>query len=350
MPNRVWSWHGESRWTLDDAPTPEPGSGQVLVKINSVGFCGSEKAIEKEPVEHLTPAQLSSLPLAGGRGHEVAGVVEEVGAGVTTCKPGDRVAVLHIMGCKKCRFCTSGFENNCPYPREHVSLRGYADYMVVPPALAYPIPDDMPMDEAAMVEPAAIGVHVVEKMTRVRPGETVVIFGVGQIGTFCAQAAKVCGARVIAVDSRELARRSAQDLGIDVVVDPARENVNEVVMEETGGIGADAILEAAGDADNYSLFVDMLAPCGRIVKVGTLHDRGVVPLDLSKMFSKEASLITSKACVGMDYDRTLNLVRWGKIKLNWLGGQAIKSYPTEDFLKAREEWMDLQNMLYVIMP
>jgi len=109
-------------------------------------------------VEDLTPDQLSELPMAGGRGHEVAGVVDELGPGVTNCKPGDRVAILHNMGCPRCRFCTSGFENNCPTPRERVHIRGYTDYIAVPSSLAYIIPEDMTMEQAAMVEPCAIGV------------------------------------------------------------------------------------------------------------------------------------------------------------------------------------------------
>ena len=236
MTNRIWTWHGASQWTIEENPTPVPEHGQVLLKVGAVGFCGSEKHLEREPVEDLTPTQLSSLPWEGGRGHEVAGVIEDVGAGVSTCKPGDRIAPLHIMGCRKCRFCTSGFENACPYPGEHTSLGGYADYIVIPSALAYGIPDDMPMHEAAMVEPAAIGVHVIEKMAKVRPGEKVLLFGVGQIGSFCAQVAKISGARVLAVDNRELALKSASDLGFDVVIDSSRQNVAEIVMEETDGI------------------------------------------------------------------------------------------------------------------
>ena len=74
-------------------------------------------------MEDLTPQQLADLPMIGGRGHDVAGVVEELGAGVTNCEPGDRVAILHNMGCKRCKYCTSGLENNCPTPRERVRLR-----------------------------------------------------------------------------------------------------------------------------------------------------------------------------------------------------------------------------------
>ena len=334
---------------MEEVPIPEPERGEVLVKIGAVAFCGSEKALEREPVEHLTPAQLGSLPWIGGRGHEVAGVIEEVGTGVSSCETGDQVALLHIRGCKKCRFCTSGFENICPSPTEHVTLQGYADYIVIPSDLAINVPDEMSMEEASMVEPAAIGVHVIEKRAKVRAGETVVVFGVGQIGSFCAQVAKVSGARVIAVDDRELARRSAEDLGVDVVVDPSRHDVAEIVKKETLGTGADAVLECAGVPDNYGHLIDLLAPGGRIVMVGNWHS-GAVALDLTRLQSKEASLITSRACVGTDYFRTLDLVRWGRLRLNWLGGEAITRYRMEEFPKAREEWMDLRNTLYVITP
>ena len=95
MISRAWAWRGGSQWTLEEVTTAEPGHGEVLLKIGAVGFCGSEKELEAEPVEDLTPDQLKSLPLIGGRGHEVAGVIEEVGAGVSACKPGDRVVLLH---------------------------------------------------------------------------------------------------------------------------------------------------------------------------------------------------------------------------------------------------------------
>ena len=349
MINRAWAWRGGSEWTLEEVPVPDPKHGEVLIKIGGVGFCGSEKEHEWASVEDLTPDQLSSLPWIGGHGHEVAGVIEEVGEGVSTCKPGDRVTLLHLMGCRKCLYCTSGRENNCPYVTERVTLRGYADYISVPSALAYHVPDEMPMEEAAMVEPAAIGVHVIEGIARVRPGETVLVFGVGQIGSFCAQAAKVSGARVIAVDDRELARRSALDLGFDVVIDPSRQDMTEIVKSETGGTGPDAIVEVAGRPEYYSQFVDMLGRSGRIVMVGNTFTEQVT-LDLRKLQSKEASLVTSKACVGADYVRALDLVRWGKLRLNWMDGTAIATYRMEDFPRARQEWMDLENTLYVIMP
>ena len=95
MISRAWAWRGGSQWTLEEVTTAEPGHGEVLLKIGAVGFSGSEKELEAEPVEDLTPDQLKSLPLIGGRGHEVAGVIEEVGAGVSACKPGDRVVLLH---------------------------------------------------------------------------------------------------------------------------------------------------------------------------------------------------------------------------------------------------------------
>ena len=233
--------------------------------------------------------------------------------------------------------------------RERVNLRGYADYISVPSTLVYAVPDDMPMEEAAMVEPAAIGVHVIERMAGVRPGDTVLVFGVGQIGSFCAQVAQACGARVIAVDDRELARRSARDLGMDVIIDPSRENMAEIVRAETGGIGADVIVEVAGLAEYYPQFVDLLAPCGRIVMVGNSFTVPVT-LDLRKMQAKEASLVTSQACVGADYARALNLIRWGNLKLNWMDGTAITTYRMDDFPRARQEWMDLRNTLYVITP
>lgn len=348
MANRAWMWRGGSQWDLGEVPIPDPRHGEVRIKVGSVGFCGSERKLEKLSVEDLTPGQLSELPMAGGRGHEVAGVVDELGPGVTNCKPGDRVAILHNMGCKRCRFCTSGFENNCPTPRESVHIRGYADYIAVPSSLAYIVPDEMPMDQASMVEPCAIGVHAVEMRTKVRPGETVVVFGVGQIGSFAAQMAQISGGRVIAVDPRELARQSARDLGLDVGVDPSTQNVREVVMEETHGLGADAILECAGDRENYGQFLELLAPCGRIVQVGHWGSGGAITLDLMELCSKEGTLVTSRTCVGTDYDRTLELARWGKLKLNWMDGRAITNYSMDEFLTGRQEWIDEKNLLYTV--
>ena len=175
------------------------------------------------------------------------------------------------------------------------------------------------------------------------------IFGVGQIGSFCAQVAKVSGARVIVVDDRELARRSAQDLGFDVVIDPSRQDMAEIVRAETGGIGPDVIVEVAGLAEYYPQFIDLLAPCGRILMVGNSFNEPVA-LDLRKLQAKEASLITCVACIGADYVRALDLVRWGRLSLNWMGGTAISTYPMEEFPRAREEWMNREHTLYVITP
>ena len=351
MTSRAWVWHGARTWTLEDVPKPEPRSDEVLIKIQAVGFCGSEKERELEPVEHLPPQQRQMLPMVGGMGHEVAGVIEEVGSQVDTLKAGDRVAVLHIIGCKKCRFCTSGFENNCPYRRGRgTRLLGYRDYASVPASLAYPIPASMSITEAALVEPAAIGVHTVEKMANVRPGQTAVILGVGQIGSFCGQVAQMCGARVIAVGRSDMALESARDLGFDVIVDIRKQKIAEVIMEETDGIGADDIFECAGDPENYKGIEDLVAPCGRIWMNGTLFGAPEVSLNMMKLFGKEASFRTTKACIGADYERTLQLVEWGKLKMNWLGGKAISTYSMEDFPQGRQDWHDRKHMLCVVTP
>ena len=351
MANRAWVYRGGSQWTMEDAPTPEPRAGEALIKIGGVGFCGSERRFEKEAGELLGPDETATLPWVGGKGHEVAGVVEETGVGVVNCKPGDRVAILHNMGCKRCRYCTSGFENNCPTPRERVHLAGYQGYMAVPSALAFQIPDDMSIEEAAMVEPCAIGVHAAERRAKVGPGETVVVLGVGQIGAFASQMARISGGRIIAVDPRGLARRSAADLGFDVIVDSSTENVVEAVMDETGGRGADVVMECAGIPGNYNnQMLEMLAPASRIVQVGHWGTGSPITLDLLKLFNTESSLITSRTCLGADYDRTLDLVQMGRMKLNWMGGTAIRSYPMEDFIDGRKEWLDEQHMLYVMTP
>ncbi len=151
------------------------------------------------------------------------------------------------------------------------------------------------------------------------------------------------------MDDRQLAQRSARDLGFDVVIDPSRENLADAVKKATGGRGPEVIAECSGHSDRYPQFVDMLASCGRIVMVGNPFT-GQVTLDLLTLQRKEASLITSKACIGADYDRVLDMVRWGKVKLNWMDGTAITTYSMDEFPKARQEWMDLERALYVVKP
>jgi len=222
---------------------PAPGPGEVLVHPVACGVCASD--VHYWQHGHIGDQVITSYPYA--LGHECAGVVVEVGRGVTDVAPGQRVAVEPGITCGRCRPCREGRENICPNvrflatPMYHGAMR---ETILTPARNVEPMPDSMTFEQAALCEPLGVGIHAT-RLAGVSEGETVAIFGAGPIGLSTAVAAKCRKARRIVIAEPVAERRAlAEDMGfesIDIDPDPV-----EQIRKITDG-GADATFEAAGD-------------------------------------------------------------------------------------------------------
>jgi L-iditol 2-dehydrogenase len=229
---------------LIDAPVPTPGPGQVLVRLRAVGICGSD-------VHYYADGRIGDAvaPLPFVLGHEPAGEVVALGAGVRGLAEGQRVALEPALSCGHCAMCLTGRPNCCPAVRFLGSppVPGvYEEYHVLAAHQCVPIPDSVTFEAAAALEPMAVGLHAVN-MARLRPGDRVAIMGCGPVGVLTAMAARVAGASFIAMTDPHPARRAmAATLDADLVVDPTAEGALDT-LRATGEF--DITFEAAGVQD-----------------------------------------------------------------------------------------------------
>ncbi len=221
---RAVRWHGlPAGLRIDDVPVPEPGPSDVVVRVAACGICGSDvHFLEGMPVPGGTPLTL---------GHEPAGIIESVGAGVTGWSVGDRVAITLGAGCGECRTCRMGHPNACLAliaPGLHID-GAFAEAIRVPASTLVRVPDGVSLAAAAVAtDCVASPYHALKCRAKVRPGEQVVVVGVGGLGSQAVRLAKVLGAeRVVAVDRSETALARAAASGADATV-LVREGVDPV--------------------------------------------------------------------------------------------------------------------------
>jgi len=204
---------------MQDLPIPEPGAGEVLVRIETSGLCHTDihAAHGDWPVKPTPPF----IP-----GHEGVGRIEKLGTGVSTRAIRDRVAIAWLgYACGECRYCNSGWETLCEKQENSgYSVNGtFAEYAVVPAAFAAPVPESISSRDAAPLTCAGVTTYKAIKVARVAPAETVAIFGVGGLGHLALQYARIAGGFVIAVDIEDHKLTMATELGADHVVNVTRE-------------------------------------------------------------------------------------------------------------------------------
>ncbi|HLH26914.1 MAG TPA: alcohol dehydrogenase catalytic domain-containing protein [Chloroflexota bacterium] len=249
---------------LEEVAVPTPGAGEAVVRVAAAGVCHTELQFLAGTLNlGVTPLTL---------GHEIAGTVERVGPAVRAVAPGDRVVVYYYAPCGECRWCASGQENLCPNTAEQVGFTadgGFAPYVRVPAHNLVPVPESLPLDEAATVGcSVATALHAVRAVADVRLGETAVVYGVGAVGFALVQLARLAGARVIAVGRTPEKLELARALGADATVNAAAEDPVAAVLALTDGEGAEVVFEGVASAATMDDAVRMLCRRGRLVFVG----------------------------------------------------------------------------------
>jgi len=263
-------WYGRRDLRLDDVPEPKPGPGELKIRVALAGICGTDlKEYADGPV--LVDAGKAPLTL----GHEFCGTVAEIGPGVTGFTPGDRASGVGYLYCGECHYCKQGRVNLCVKAGFNgLTANGcLADYYIAPAYACYRVPDAVPDETAALVEPLAVGLHAV-RQARVEPGKTVAIVGDGAIGLSALLAAKVLGAKAVYLVAKHPGRaRLAERLGADAVF-PNGEDPVAKLQEVTEGLGADAAVECVGYPDTPQLAVNLTRPGGTISIAGVFERAG----------------------------------------------------------------------------
>ena len=235
-------WHGVKDIRVEDIPEPKPGKGEVKIKVAWAGICGSDLHEYLAgpifvPVDEDHPLSHDKAPIT--MGHEYCGTVSELGEGVTDVAVGDRVAIEPIFACGTCPACLEGKYNLCD-TLGFVGLSGghggFAAYSVVPARMVHKMPDQLSMEQGALVEPAAVALHAV-RLSRIKAGDTAAVFGAGPIGLLVVESLRVAGASEIhVVEPSELRRRKALDLGATSAIDPTTQDAVAAIRAATGGV------------------------------------------------------------------------------------------------------------------
>ena len=270
---------------LTDMPIEDPGPGEVQVRIEAVGVCGSDLHAYSEGAVGSTP---NVYPMV--LGHEPAGRIVKTGVGVTGLATGDRGALEPALYCYHCEFCLSGHHNVCANIRflsnpHHPGF--FRELVNLPVANFLPIPAGISCDEATLAEPLAVALHSV-RLASIRPGETVAVIGAGPIGLLTIAALRAAKAgRIWAVEPLVHRIELARSIGADVAIEP-REAAEEI-LRGTGQRGVDCAIDCAAREHTTSQAIQLTRNAGRVALTG-IHSTPFVSMDGSAMRRKELTI------------------------------------------------------------
>jgi L-iditol 2-dehydrogenase len=295
-----------------DFPEPQPGDDDVVVRIRACGICGSDIHGWDGSSGRRNPPLIM--------GHEAAGEVVATGPRVKSWRPGDRVTFDSMISCGTCRFCREGQTNLCENrrvvgvaPVEYKQHGAFAERLAIPERILYRLPDTLPFDHAAMVEPVSIAIHAIQR-TKITPQTTAVVIGSGMIGLLVIQALRWAGAKqIVAVDLADNRLELARQLGATHTVNSGRADTAAEVARLTEGMGADVSFEVVGFTPTLNLALAVLKRGGACVLVGNLSPK-TQDFPLQAVVTKEITLLGSCASAG-EYPLCLDLIARGIINV-----------------------------------
>ena len=350
---------------VEEVTLDAPRRDEVRVRIAACGVCHSDLSV-------VTGVLRSKLPCV--LGHEGAGIVEEVGEGVTHVAPGDKVLLAWVTSCSRCFYCRMGKPHLCevgeqinksnrmPDGSSRVHLGGQdlwvfsavgamADEVVVPASAAVKLPADAPLDKCALLGCAVLtGAGAVFNTAQVTPGSSVVVFGAGGVGLNAIQAAAIAGAeRIIAVDAQPARLETAKRLGATDVVDAGQADPVAAVRALTGGRGADYAIEAVGRTKTVEQAWASVRKAGTCVVIGIGSMKETVSLNALMLPMLEKRLLGcwyGSANVHVEIPRLLALYRRGRLKLDEL---ITRTYPLSEINQAFSDMTSGANARGVIV-
>ncbi|WP_311081304.1 zinc-binding dehydrogenase [Paenibacillus polymyxa] len=286
---------------IREVEKPTPGYGEVLIQMKAAAICRSDMSLYygngQAVVGDKSVDKGDIYP-----GHEPAGQIVEVGQGVGSFKPGDRVAVYLALGCGQCEHCKSGYKMFCKEFKcigfdEH---GGDADYLCVPAENCMRIPDEMSYVSAAVSTDAVGTLYHAQKRLNVSARDTVVVYGLGPMGAAGVMIASALGAKVIAVDVIEERLEMARELGAVYTINSMNEDPVEEIQAITHGLGATVAIDCSGNAKAENNAIDCVGPHGRVAFVGENRQLTINPSD--QMIRKQIVLMGSWYFPIFEYD------------------------------------------------
>lgn len=334
---------GVDRMEIRDLPMPIPAAGEVLIKVRAVGICGTDLKIQRDDFTYIPPVIL---------GHEFSGTIEQLGEGVARWSIGDRVvSEQHTLACGHCRYCLAGKRQFCPSKRSpgYMIDGAFAEYIKMPASLLHRMPAGMTFEEGALVEPFAVAAYGILSRCGIQPEDYVVILGSGPIALLAVQMIMAEGASrvlVTGIDADENLRFPvARSFGAYRTINSLREDPVRAVLDDTGGQGADVVIDLSGAAGAILQGMDMIRKNGRFCALGL--PAGDVSLPWAKIALKAIDLIFSYSSDYESWERCLSMISCGKVRL----GQFTKdSYVLDDWATAFATARGGQALKVIIKP
>ncbi len=302
--------YGKRDVRIEQIPIPRVGPGEVLVRIKAALTCGTDLKVYRQGFH----ARMIVPPAVFG--HELAGVVEEIGEGVESFSPGMRVVAANSGPCNECFYCEKHQDNLC----ENLQFinGAYAEFIKIPEAIVRQnlliLPDNVSFREAAMVEPLACVIRAAEK-TGIEDGDTVVVIGMGPIGLMFVQVLKSLGVTVVALGNRTTQLAMAKTMGADHVVDSTHSNSIEQVRKLTSGRrGADVVIEAVGSKETWQQAMGMVRRGGTVNLFGGCPSGTHIPLDSTLIHYSEITIKANFHHTPRHIREALDAIHRGRIK------------------------------------
>ena len=277
---------GQGALTSTEVPMPEPGPEEALVRVAACGFCHHDLLVMKGLLRRGVKPGL--IP-----GHEFSGIVTKVGGNVATLKPGDRVVSLLVSACGHCDRCLQGREHRCRNGQGigHGRDGGFAEYVLIDQRQAHIVPDGLDPETASMTEPAACVISCLNMLGDIEEGCDALVVGGGLLGLFTVGMLRLRGAgRIILSEPNPKRLAMGRQFGADVLNDPTKDDLGELVNDLTGGWGVKIGAEAVGVPQLVANVSKMVRPRGNLVLVGVSPVGSPLPIDLYDIHYKEITI------------------------------------------------------------
>ncbi|MGA2187179.1 MAG: 2,3-butanediol dehydrogenase [Steroidobacteraceae bacterium] len=343
---RAAVYHGARDLRLESVAEPEPGPGDVKLRVLYNGICGSDlhEYYDGPVTTRTTPHPLTGVKNPVILGHEISAAVVSVGAGVHDLAPGDLVAVEPLETCGGCVWCAAGQYNHCPELALHGYNRsggGLAEFTVVRRRMAHRLPAGMTPLQGALIEPLAVAWHTAGRC-RLEAGQTVAIHGAGPIGIGVCLTLRARGVEVIAIDPSPLRRGVMQRLGARAALDPRDCDPISAIRDLTGGRGAHASVDAAGVPQAFHAALHGTRVDGTVVVVAIHHAPiAIPPFDL---LMPEVNL-TGVAMSAHAFPRVIDAMARG----DYPSDQWVETIPFENLLEGGIERLRRQEGLKILV-
>ena len=301
----TWLGGTEFRLEQEDGLPPQPPPKQVTLRVKAVGICGTDIHIISGDFELAKP------PLV--LGHEIAGEIVAVGSGVARVRAGDRVTVDQVIGCGECFYCRRGSAQYCETGYELGITRdgGCQEFLLVPESNVYGLPDSISFEEGAILD---MEVWAALSKCGIQAGDAVLVLGHGPAGMVACQIARAMGARRIVLAGRSQARmQKAEALGLADRYVSARDDLLEILKNETGGHGADVVFECAGSPETAAAALDAAIPGGKVVFYG-VQKAAVDHFALNRVVLKDL-VVFGALSDRRGWEQVIALVKSGSLRL-----------------------------------